>query len=290
MKRFKFLFMAFLAAAGLTAFVPSAFAAEEAPVATLISFQAPAEAGRVVIDVKSHGEAWYVSPLTFDRVYLGRPDEALGRLVEAGARVSANDIAKVPEVAGGAGDATFTDIVLGQVLVPSDVIGAAWYVDPTLKIRRRLASGSDVWEVMRYGTPISAKALKAIPVMKLQPVTEQVACQEVTAGNKLKLKDGRCVRLISVSVPTNPDLQAAAMDRLKNFCGSSLTIERDAATADADGCLPRHVFAGEVYLNYDLVRRGLAFHDVTVPNLKHAEQLIVGGLDAARQQRGFWMK
>jgi endonuclease YncB( thermonuclease family) len=277
MKNFKFLFVAFLAAMGFAVLVPSALAA-------------PAEAGRIVIDAKNHGEAWYVSPLTSDRVYLGRPDEAVGRLIEAGARVSTNDIAKVPEVAGAAGDAAYTDSVLGQILVPNDVIGAAWYVDPALKIRRRLATSSEAWEVMRYGTPISVKALAAIPKQKVQPITERVTCQEVTAGDKLKLADGRCVRLINVSVPANPDLQAAAMDRLKNFCGTSVTIERDVAPADADGCMPRHVFAGEVYLNYDLVRRGLAFHEIITPNFKYAEMLITGSVDAAHQKQGFWNK
>jgi endonuclease YncB( thermonuclease family) len=282
MKQFKTLLITFLAAAGLAAFVPSAWAA---PVAV-----ASHEAGRIVIDVTGHGEAWYVSPVTKQRTYLGRPQEAVGRLVEAGVYVSANDIAKVPEVVGGAGDAAYTDTVLGRVLVPNDIIGAAWYVDPALKIRRRLATASETWEVMRYGTPISKAALKAIAVAPVLPVTEKVACKAVTAGDKIQLADGRCIRLMNVSVPSNPELQAAAMDRLKNFCGASLLIERDVAPADADGCAPRHVFAGEVYLNYDLVRRGLAFQDIISPNFKHAELMITGSLDASKQKQGFWKK
>lgn len=283
MKKFKSLLITFLAAAGLAAFVPSAWAATPAVTASR-------EAGRIVIDVSGHGEAWYVSPVTSKRVYLGRPQEAVGRLVEAGVYVSSNDIAKVPEVAGGAGDAAFTDTVLGRVLVPNDVIGASWYVDPSLKIRRRLATASEAWEVMRYGTPISKAALKAISVAPTVPVTETVTCKSVTAGDKIQLADGRCIRLMNLSVPANPELQAAAMDRLKNFCGASLLIERDAAPSDADGCAPRHVFAGEVYLNYDLVRRGLAYQDVVSPNFKHAELMITGSIDASKQKLGFWKK
>jgi endonuclease YncB( thermonuclease family) len=293
MKSLKYLIVTFLTVVSLAAFVPPAWAAAEEPVATLISFRAPAEAGRVVVDVAKHGEAWYVSPVTFERTYLGRPQEALGRLVELGQRVPVSNIESLPTSVGTtwtAAQSAYVDSVLGQVLVPSDAIGAAWYVDPTLKIRRRLATPSEAWEIMRYGTPISAKALKAIAVRKVAPVSERVTCKEVTAGDKLKLADGRCVRLINVSVPANPELQSAAMDRLKNFCGAAMTIERDDATADADGCVPRHVFAGETYLNHDLVRRGLAFHDITSPNFKYAEALVVGSLDAARQKQGFWNK
>jgi endonuclease YncB( thermonuclease family) len=281
MKNYKHLIVTALSCAVIVGFASSAWAADAAA----------SRLGHVLIDVSRHGEAWYVNPHTHMRIYLGRPNEALERLRGAGVHVDSLNIARLPEAAGGAGDAAYAEAVSGEVLMASDIPGAAWYVDPVLHFRRRLASAWDAWEIMRYGEPVSAATLAAIPVEPTVSVTEMVTCREVMSADTLALTDGRTVRLLNVDIPSNPELQSVAMDELRPYCdGREMVIERDMDARDADGKLLRHAFAGDVYLNGDLVRGGLAFHDIQSPNFKYAEEIVVAGLDAQHQKKGFWNK
>lgn len=280
MNRYKYLLAAVVSALAVAAFAPQAWAAESA------------YSGRVLIDVSRHGEAWYVSPVTGERTYLGRPQEAVARLAAVATRIGLASIQRLPESDGLPKDEERISAHAGYVLGPNDAVGAFWYVDPVLRLRRRLATADDAWQIMRAGTPVNAAVLAAIPVAKAAPVTEEAACVEVMSADTLKLKDGRRVRLLNVDTPSNPELQDAAKTRLSRWCDGKtlLTLERDAAADDADGRLPRHAFASGAYLNLDLVANGLAFHNIASPNYKYAEQMVVAGLDAQRHMMGFWKK
>ena len=285
----KYLIAAFLAAACLLA------GPARAALAATPSAEAAAQpyAGQVLLDVARHGEAWYVDPRSLQRVYLGRPREALERLRRHAALTAFYDISRVAESEGLANDAGYAGTVAGQVLAPNDVIGAAWYVNPALKIRLRLAMPADAWLVMKMGTPVASRTLDAIAAETDAAVTPsgELVIKQIKSADTLLLDDGSEVRLISVDVPSNPDLQQAAMDRLAMLTiGKKVTLEADVRDADASGAKLRFVHVGGVNLNHDLVRNGLAYHNIMSPNFKYAEMLIVGGLDAMNQKKGFWKK
>ncbi|MEY4744233.1 MAG: nuclease ue [Candidatus Parcubacteria bacterium] len=253
---------------------------------------ADAESGKILLDVSSHGEAWYVNPQSRMRVYLGRPAEALDRLRERAAFVSFDNISRLSDdAAKPCEDAAYAKAESGLVLAPDDVIGAAWYVDPATGIRRRLATPADAWEVMRQGIPATKATLKAIPIEgeASAPKTEVARVKAVTSAGTLELADGRNVRILSVDTPSNPELQEAAVAEIRGLVkGGTVLLERDVTAKDADGTLRRHVHAGAANLGYELVRNGLAFHDIRFPDYKYAELYIVGSIDAARLKRGFW--
>jgi endonuclease YncB( thermonuclease family) len=286
MSKFRLAVVSALAVASLA--MPLAVIAA-APTPVLYAAETNLHAGRVVIDVGRHGEAWYVMPDGSARVSLGRPSEAVAALASAAVSAPMQDILKIPTVSGMPHDADYVESVLGQVLRPSDVVGALWYVDPTLRVRRPIASAWDAWEIMRFGTPVRSAEVDALPERETPPVTETAVCESVVATNTIRLEGGREVRLLNVDAPDNLDLQSAAKAWLAALCeGKTVTLERDVAEADLAGRLARHVLIGDVYLNLDVVRRGWAFHDIESPNFKYAEQMIVAGLDAKRLQSGFW--
>jgi endonuclease YncB( thermonuclease family) len=260
------------------------------PAAAHAAGPADAYAGKIVLDVSSHGEAWYVDPHTRMRSFLGRPAEALERLRDHAVMLSFGEIARLSDDPALPGDATYASQVAGEVLVPDDLVGAAWYADPSTGLRERLATPNDAWLVMRAGTPVSKAVLKAIPVEGAKPSKTQIAVvKDVVDGTTLALMDGRKVRVLNVDVPSNPDLQAAAVAKLATLAkGKTVLLERDVRGTDADGTLLRHVYAGTTDVGYELVRDGLAFQDVAFPDVENAEQYIVGGLDAMRLKRGFW--
>jgi endonuclease YncB( thermonuclease family) len=280
----RYIWLALLAA--IFCFLPAGVSAASDPQA-----EAKANAGRILIDVAAHGEAWYVNPQSLARVYLGRPHEALERLQKRAIYVNFWNISRLAESDGMPNDVEYAKAVAGYVLSPDDLLGAAWYVSPSLGLRLRLATPDDAWLVMKTGVAVSSAVLKAIPIeteTEVKPVGEH-AVKKIVSADTLDLDDGSRVRLISVDVPSNPDLQQAAMDRIASVIGGrTVMLETDVKDTDAAGNKLRFVRAGDVNLNYDLVRNGLAFHNIEFPNYRYAEQLIVGGLDAMNQKKGFW--
>ncbi len=262
------------------------------PFASFAASPADAYLGKILIDTAHHGEAWYVNPQTHMRVYLGRPDEALSRLKDRASYVTIANVDRVAASAGLVSDAAYVSSVAGTVLTPSDIEGASWYVDPGLKLRRRLASPADAWDIMKSGLPAKASVLNSIAIEPSESLVRiaKATVKDVLSADTLSLADGTKVRILNVSTPSNPDLQAAAASRLKQAIGNNeVTLERDVDDKAADGAKLRHVFVGDINLGFELVRDGLAFHDIAFPNFRHADQMIVGQLDAARLKRGFWL-
>ncbi|MDD5251257.1 MAG: thermonuclease family protein [Patescibacteria group bacterium] len=265
-----------------------------APTAVLAAGPDMSYVGQILIDAGRHGEAYYISPATSQRVYLGRPAEALERLTRRAVLMQFSDIEKIPLEGQTAGDAAFAATQAGRVLLPNDLLGAAWYVRPILVYRFRLATPGDALLIMRAGTPVSSSVIDRIPLEPgdaVPPPTGEHKITSVEAADTVKLDDGSTVRLIGVDVPSNPDLQESAKARIQAVAGeNSCSVQGDFTDQAADGAKLRWLVCGEVNLNSDLVRKGLAFHNVGAPNLKYAEQMIVAGLDALRDKKGFWNK
>ncbi|MDP3964719.1 MAG: phosphodiester glycosidase family protein [bacterium] len=53
-------------------------------------------AGRILLQVEQHGEAWYVHPETTQRTYLGRPADAFDIMTRFGLGITADDLARIP--------------------------------------------------------------------------------------------------------------------------------------------------------------------------------------------------
>lgn len=52
--------------------------------------------GHILLQVEAHGEAWYVSPYTGKRYYLGRPDDAFQIMTEHGLGITNADLEQIP--------------------------------------------------------------------------------------------------------------------------------------------------------------------------------------------------
>jgi len=53
-------------------------------------------AGRIVLQVESHGEAWYINPNDYKKYYLGKPDDAFALMKKLGIGITDQDITKIP--------------------------------------------------------------------------------------------------------------------------------------------------------------------------------------------------
>lgn len=52
--------------------------------------------GKILLQVESHGEAWYVNPINQKRYYLGRPDDAFELMNNISIGISNNDLVLIP--------------------------------------------------------------------------------------------------------------------------------------------------------------------------------------------------
>ncbi len=113
--------------------------------------------GRILLQVESHGEAWYVNPANNQRYYLGRPDDAYAIMRSLGLGISNADFnsfsAKAPVR------------LAGSILLKVQDKGQAYYVDSRELKLYYLGRPADAYNVMRNkGLGISNRDLATIPM------------------------------------------------------------------------------------------------------------------------------
>jgi len=122
--------------------------------------------GKIVLQVESHGEAYYVSPDNLRRYYLGRPQDAFDIMRTMGLGITDVNLARIPKSTDGwTGDASLVGHVRGRILLQVEQHGEAWYVYPDNGKRYFLGRPSDAFNIMSsLGLGISTRDLSTIVV------------------------------------------------------------------------------------------------------------------------------
>lgn len=168
--------------------------------------------GRILIQVESHGEAWYVNPSDNKRYYLGRPQDAFELMKKLSVGISNSDLNKIiPQVEAGQVDSdsdgysdeaelknnynpfgsgklnvdtAFTAKNLGKIFLQVEKNGQAWYVHPTDQKRYFLGRPSDAFAIMKkLGLGITNKNIETIPVGLLYNEINAPAQSTTTSNN-----------------------------------------------------------------------------------------------------------
>lgn len=121
--------------------------------------------GRILLQVESHGEAWYFSPIAKKRYYLGRPDDAFRIMRDQGVGISNSDLAKISTSDNKfTGDLDFSKKHKGKIFLAVEDKGQAWYVNPLDLKRYYLGRPADAFAILRlFGLGISNDNLSKIP-------------------------------------------------------------------------------------------------------------------------------
>lgn len=153
-KKFFVLFLA------LSFILPMAGIAPAASAATL----AQSMSGRILLDVESKGEAWYVDPIGLERHYLGRPTDAFNVMRTLALGVSEKDFQKIAQAnTAVTGDRIFAKKLAGRIILRVERSGESWYVNPVNLKKYYLGRPSDAFSVMRQlGLGISRANLATI--------------------------------------------------------------------------------------------------------------------------------
>lgn len=120
--------------------------------------------------------------------------------------------------------------------------------------------------------------------------TEVVRVKRVVDGDTLELSDGRKVRLVGINTPERGEpLYPEASAALKELAdGAQVTLEFDQERTDQYKRMLAYVFKGELFVNGELVRRGLAYCYTWEPNTAHQDELVTFQRQARGARRGLW--
>ncbi len=111
--------------------------------------------GRILLQVESNGEGWYINPENSKRYFLGRPADAFNVMRELGLGISNKDFDSFKGVA--------PKRLSGRILLKVEDSGKAYYVNPVDLKMYFLGRPSDAFKVMRnLGLGISNKDINKI--------------------------------------------------------------------------------------------------------------------------------
>ncbi|MDD5290596.1 MAG: hypothetical protein PHZ04_00585 [Patescibacteria group bacterium] len=157
-------FIIFLAIVALVAFIP----VSESRAETLASKLK----GRILLQVESHGEAWYVRSKDLKRYYMkdGAAAYSIMRFFSLG--IADVDLAKIPQVSNttemkaassACANSSLGNRFRGEILLQVQQHGEAWYVDPVKCRAIYMKDGSVAYEVMRFlGSGVFTRDLETI--------------------------------------------------------------------------------------------------------------------------------
>lgn len=125
--------------------------------------------GKILLQVESVGQSWYVDPETSERAFLGRPADAFRIMRELGLGVSEKDFNLFSE--------NVPSKLSGRILLRVEASGEAYYVFPDDLKMYYLGRPDDAFNIMREkGLGITDKNLDKIPVFQKYKEQDGISC------------------------------------------------------------------------------------------------------------------
>jgi len=118
---------------------------------------------------------------------------------------------------------------------------------------------------------------------------------QVVDGDTITIEGGYRVRYIGIDTPeTYPKLEGFGMEAWQAnrelVEGKEVRLERDVSETDKYGRLLRYVYVGDILVNAELVRQGLARAKAYPPDTKHQDYLQEMEAEARQAGRGMWAR
>ena len=136
--------------------------------------------------------------------------------------------------------------------------------------------------------PLLAACLPTEPTRTGPGETASVAF--VIDGDTVELADGRRVRYIGIDTPERDQPYAADATALNRSLveGQDVWLETDVQSTDRYGRLLAYVWAGDTFVNLELVRQGYATAYTVPPNVRQADAFVQAEREAREAGRGLW--
>jgi len=123
-----------------------------------------------------------------------------------------------------------------------------------------------------------------------QAFAESYTVTKVYSGNLVKIQTGVKVQYIGLDAPGEArffydESKKANKDLVDK---KEISIEFDIKKRDEDKVLLGYVYAGDVFVNAQLLKNGFALAYIQPPNQKYADLFIALQKEARKQRRGIW--
>lgn len=127
--------------------------------------------GKILLQVESRGEAWYINPSNNKKYHLGSPTNAFNMIQELGVGITNSDLAKIPlghlsqfnSPSKTAKTSPFIKKNLGKFFLQVESRGEAWYLNPIDMKRYYLGRPYDAFmAIKKFGIGITDKDLQKI--------------------------------------------------------------------------------------------------------------------------------
>ena len=105
--------------------------------------------GRILLQVESKGQSWYLDPIKKQRVFLGRPADAFRIMREHGLGIRNSDLTKIPMAGKNQPVTTLARQLSGRIVLQVEANGEAYYINPLTFNRHFLGRPADAFRIMR---------------------------------------------------------------------------------------------------------------------------------------------
>jgi len=120
----------------------------------------------------------------------------------------------------------------------------------------------------------------------------EALCARVIDGDTIELADGEHVRYIGIDTPEMRPVEAwaeAATEANRELVGARMVrLEPDVQERDRYGRLLAYVWAGDMLVNEELLRRGFAQVSTYPPNVRYERRFLAAQREAREAGRGLW--
>ncbi len=135
-----------------------------------------------------------------------------------------------------------------------------------------------------------------LPTPKVEPANapvdagEPVTVKRVIDGDTVVLNDGRKLRLVGMNTPERKrPLYKEATEALRKLVeGKQLTLRYDVERIDHYRRSLGYLYSGDLFVNGEIVRQGLAYCYTWKPNVEQRDELLVLQKEARAANRGLW--
>ena len=166
-------------------------------------------AGQILLNVESHGEAWYVYPIDNKRYYLGRPADAFRIMRELSLGISGTNFQRLAQAGMTVeGDLALAKRLAGQIVLQVEKNGEAWYIYPKDLKKYYLGRPADAFRIMReLSLGITRKDLAKIHKPGLD---ESINVYSKYEHKTINTTDGNfTIDIVTIDL-TNPNLKIIA--------------------------------------------------------------------------------
>ena len=142
---------------------------------------------------------------------------------------------------------------------------------------------------------LSAIILFLLSLLACNSPPETAVATRVIDGDTITIDTGQRVRYIGIDTPeVYPKSEAYGMEawqaNRRLLEGKEVRLEMDVSETDKYGRLLRYVYVGDIFVNAELVKQGLAEAKAYPPDTKYQDLLEQLEREARLDGRGIWAK